>query len=154
MALDFPTAPTIGQKYPASPVAGVPQYNWDGEKWTTFASSPTGKQALYTEGGQTITGGFRFTPYNQAPGSFTVNPLNGNYQWLNNNGAFTITAPAVDCAVDILVINGATAGAITMTGFTVGSNVGDAMTNTNGHRFIWSIRRINGISTYVIKALQ
>jgi len=33
--LDFPASPTTNQKYPASPVAGVPTYTWDGEKWTT-----------------------------------------------------------------------------------------------------------------------
>ncbi len=33
MALDFPSSPTVGQKYPASPVAGLPTYTWDGEKW-------------------------------------------------------------------------------------------------------------------------
>ena len=35
MAFDFPTAPTIGQKYPVTPVTGMPTYTWDGEKWTT-----------------------------------------------------------------------------------------------------------------------
>lgn len=34
-ALDFPNSPTVGQKYPASPIAGIPQYTWDGEKWFT-----------------------------------------------------------------------------------------------------------------------
>ncbi len=188
MALDFPSSPTVGQKYPVTPVAGVPTYNWDGEKWTTTSSAATGRQAIYsdgsipmtaaltlsgnpvnpndaarkayvdgklsTAGGQTITGGFAVAPYNQAAGSFTVNPLNSNYQYTTNSGAFTITAPATDCAVDILVTNGAAAGAITFTGFTVGANVGDALTTTNGNKFIISVRRINGVSTYVIKALQ
>jgi hypothetical protein len=35
--LDFPNTPTPGQKYPAAPVAGVPTYVWDGEKWTSVA---------------------------------------------------------------------------------------------------------------------
>ena len=34
-ALDFPSSPTVGQKYPTTPVSGVPVYTWDGEKWTT-----------------------------------------------------------------------------------------------------------------------
>lgn len=38
--LDFPNAPTVGQKYPASPVGGVPTYVWDGEKWTTIGGAP------------------------------------------------------------------------------------------------------------------
>ena len=49
--------------------------------------------------------------------------MNGNYQFITNNGAFTITAPASDCAVDILVTNGASAGAITFTGFTIAAPI-------------------------------
>jgi len=113
-----------------------------------------GKPVLTTGGGQTITGGFGFTPYSQPNGSFTPNPLNGNYQFTGNSGAFTITAPTTDCAIDVLITNGAGAGAITFTGFTVGNNTGDLLTVTVGHRFIISFRRINGVSTYVIKALQ
>lgn len=39
MALDFPSSPTNGQKYPASPIIGIPTYTWDGEKWTTIGGS-------------------------------------------------------------------------------------------------------------------
>ena len=43
-ALDFPSSPTVGQKYPAAPVAGVPRYTWDGEKWMTAGVySPVGE---------------------------------------------------------------------------------------------------------------
>jgi hypothetical protein len=41
MALDFPSAPTNGQKYPVTPVVGMPQYTWDGEKWTTVGPQIT-----------------------------------------------------------------------------------------------------------------
>ena len=33
MAMDFPASPTVGQKYPTTPVPGMPVYTWDGEKW-------------------------------------------------------------------------------------------------------------------------
>jgi hypothetical protein len=39
MALDFPTSPTVGTKYPQPAVAGVPVYMWDGEKWTTLGGT-------------------------------------------------------------------------------------------------------------------
>lgn len=105
-------------------------------------------------GGQQIVGGYSIKPYNlvNIPNT-TINPLLGNYQYGNNTGAFTFTAPTVDCAVDILVTNTAAAGSISFSGFTVGST-GDTLTTTNGHRFLISFRRINGISTYLIKALQ
>ena len=42
-----------------------------------------------------------------------------------------------------LVTNGASAGTITFSGFTVGSNTGDSLDTTKAHKFIISIRRIN-----------
>jgi hypothetical protein len=36
--LDFPSTPSLNQKYPTTPVAGIPQYSWDGEKWTTIGA--------------------------------------------------------------------------------------------------------------------
>lgn len=105
----------------------------------------------------TVTVGYALTPYNGgtvSSGTYTPAPANGNYQYYTNNGAHTLANPASDCAIDILVTNGSTAGAITFTTFTVGSTVGDALTTTNTNKFIISIRRINSVSTYTIKALQ
>jgi len=112
---------------------------------------------LQVIGGQTITGGFAITPFNigtVTTGAVIPNPLVGNYQYLTNNGAFTLAAPAVDCAIDILITNGSTAGVITFSGFTVNAVTGEPLTTTNGSKFIISLRRINGVSTYLIKALQ
>jgi len=111
-------------------------------------------QCMLVAGGQTITGGFAVAAYALPSGSFTLNPLLGNYQYITNNGAFSIAPPIVDCAVDLLITNGPNAGAISMTGFVVGSNYGDPYTTTNGSMFIFSMRRINGVSTVVFKALQ
>lgn len=103
----------------------------------------------------TITKGFTLTPNNLGNiTNFTIDPTAGNYQYGTNHAAATWTAPASDCAVDILVTNDATAGAITFSGFTVSANTGDALTTTNTNKFIVSIRRIGGTSTYIIKALQ
>jgi hypothetical protein len=118
-------------------------------------ASDTSRMA--TAGGQTITGGFNFTPANGGTittGTVTPNPLSGNYQFYTNNGAHTLAAPASDCAMDILITNGASAGAITFSGFTTGASVGDPLTTTNTNKFIISIRRINAVATYTIKALQ
>jgi hypothetical protein len=38
---DFPSSPTVGQKYPVSPAVGQVQYTWDGEKWTTAGAQIT-----------------------------------------------------------------------------------------------------------------
>jgi hypothetical protein len=47
---DFPSAPTVGQKYPATPVQNVPTYTWDGEKWTTIGAPTGGRTPVYTDG--------------------------------------------------------------------------------------------------------
>jgi len=47
MALVFPVTPTLGQRYPSVPTAGLYQYTWDTEKWnmgemvSLVASAPT-----------------------------------------------------------------------------------------------------------------
>ena len=113
-----------------------------------------GATKLSLTGGQTISGGFNFNVFVPPAGNITINPFNGNYQSISNVGAFTVNAPATDCAVDLMVVNGVGAGAIAFSGFTVGTNTGDLLTTVNGHTFIISIRRMVNISTYVIKALQ
>jgi len=103
---------------------------------------------------QVLTGGVRVTSKSLATGSITLDPGDRPLQYITNNGAFTITAPANDGSLLLLVTNGASAGAITFSGFTVSSSVGDALTTTNAHNFVISVVRINGVATYTIKALQ
>jgi hypothetical protein len=47
---DFPNAPTVGQRFPATPTTGVPTYTWDGAKWTTIGAPLGGKTPVYTDG--------------------------------------------------------------------------------------------------------
>lgn len=124
---------------------------------TTMTFPGTSSTVLTTGNSATITKGYAVTPYNVgtvSSGTTTPDPANGNYQYLTNNGAFTLAAPASDCAIDLLVTNGASAGSITFSGYTVGSATGSALTTTNTSKFIISIRRINSIATYSIYALQ
>jgi hypothetical protein len=104
-----------------------------------------------------VTVGYTVTPYNagtKTTGTFTPAPANGNYQYLTNGGAFTIAAPAADCGISLHVTNNGSAGAITMSGFTVGSNVGDDLDTVDTNKFRIRIERINGVSTYSVQALQ
>lgn len=120
------------------------------------------KADLYVKlaGGQQTVGGYSVQVFSNGnssafPGAtITVNPLLGNYQFIQNTAAFTLVAPTVDCAIDLMIGNNTGVGTITFSGFTVNSNTGEPLTNTIGHFFIISIRRLAGISTYVIKALQ
>jgi hypothetical protein len=106
----------------------------------------------------TITAGYDLTPGNLgtiSTGTTTLSPSTGNYQYYTNGGAHTIAAPSSDCAIDVLVTNSATAGAITLSGFTAPSGGGgDTYATTNANRYLLSVRRINAISTYVWKSLQ
>ena len=155
--LDSEKAP-LGHTHPASEISDSTA---TGRSVLTAADAAAARAAIgsvYTGGNQTITGGYLITPYSigTATAGATVNSQAqfGNYQYYTNNGAHTLAAPTADCAIDILITNGASAGAITFSGFTVGAVTGDALTTTNGHKFVVSIRRINAISTYTIKALQ
>lgn len=106
----------------------------------------------------TLTVGYNFTPFNGGvvtSGTYTPNPANGNYQFYTNNGPHSINVPAVDCAIDIMITNGVSAAIPSFSGsYRVGPNTGDPLTATNTSVFVISIRRINGVSTYTVKALQ
>jgi hypothetical protein len=88
-----------------------------------------------------------------AYGTWTPDPANGNYQYANSNGAFTLAAPSQNCGIDILLTNSSNANSITFTGFTVGGSSGTYAT-TSGFRHVLTIRRINNISTYSWYPLQ
>lgn len=103
---------------------------------------------------QTVTGGANVTPQSQSTGSITVDCGSRPIQTITNNGAYTITAPSNDGFCLLKVTNGASAGATTFTGFSVGTNTGDGLTTTNGNKFVISIIRAGGDSTYSVKALQ
>lgn len=104
-----------------------------------------------------ITGGQTLVPFSigtVSSGTTTIACANGPQQYLVNGGAFTLAAPAADGNCILYVLNNASAGTITFSGFTVGASPGDALTTTNTSKFFISIIRINSISTYIVKALQ
>lgn len=125
----------------------------------------SGYTAIRNNSTTLISVGYTLSPYNSggnvaAYGTWTPNAANGNYQYANSNGSFTLAAPTTDCAIDILFSNGegkAANGArtITFSGFKVqSSGTGDTYDTTANSQYILSIRRINSVSTYIWKALQ
>jgi hypothetical protein len=105
---------------------------------------------------QTITGGANVTPLQLTPssGAITINCGVRSLQWVQNNGAMAINAPAADGSCLLDIINTSIAGAVTWVGFTAGPSTGDPITTANGAIFRVAISRIAGISTYIVKALQ
>lgn len=121
---------------------------------TSVTFPTTGTLLSNSVADQTISGGANVTALSQSTGNITVDCGARPLQYITNNGAYTITAPSNDGSCVLLVTNGASAGATTFSGFTVGSNTGDALTTTNTNKFMIFIIRINGTSSYTIKALQ
>lgn len=103
---------------------------------------------------QTVAGGANVTSQSLSTGNVTIDCGSRPLQFITNGAAFTITAPANDGSCMLLVTNNASAGAITFSGFSVGTNTGDALTTTNTNKFTISIWRINGTSGYRIAAHQ
>jgi hypothetical protein len=151
---------TVGSSFVANSI-GVTTSGFANITGTTYLGGAVtlGASANLDAGSSSyVLGGFSVVSYNLgtlSSGTTTLNPGNGNYQYYTNNGAHTIAAPTRDCAIDILITNGASAGSITFSGFTADvDNVGDIYATTNTYKFLLMIRRINSISTYVFKALQ
>lgn len=122
----------------------------------TFPGSAATLAAL-TVADQTVTGGANITSLSigtVSSGTTTINCGARPTQYLTDGGAFTLAAPAADGSCIVNVTNNGSAGAITFSGFTVGSNTGDALDTTNGHIFSLSIWRVNGISGYRVAAAQ
>lgn len=90
----------------------------------------------------------------KSTGTYTPSPTNGNMRTIINNGAFTLAAPtaAGDYTLVVQITNGATAGAVTLAGFTRTS--GDALTTTNTSKFFVFITKCNGLTLAVVQALQ
>lgn len=131
----------------------------------TFANTVTFSGNVTTNGAYRLSGGFQIVAFNAGSNvaaytTWTPDVANGNYQLANSNGAFTISAPTKDCAIDVLFSNGLGgagngAGSVTFTGFKAPSGGGgDTYVTTANNQFILSIRRINSIATYIWKALQ
>jgi len=88
----------------------------------------------------------------QSSGTYTPDPTTGNIRTITNGGAFTLAAPTASghytMVIDIL--NNASAGTITMSGFD--NILGDALSTTNGDAFQFMIvKTTNGVSGTVVK---
>ncbi len=105
-----------------------------------------------------LTAGFATTPYSAgtfSSGTYTPNEANGNLQYATNNGAHTLAPPTNNGTLIILYLNGASAGTITTSGFTMVT--GNAFTTTNTSKFLCYITKHNngtGYSHLHVTALQ
>lgn len=114
----------------------------------------TGAAQLAVED-QVLTGGARVTSKDLGTittGTVTPDPGDRPLQHYTNNGAHTL-APGTNPGSYLLdITNGASAGAITLTGWT--KTAGDAFTTTSGNKFRCHCSVGNGGSLLIIQALQ
>lgn len=84
----------------------------------------------------TLTAGYDATEADlgtKTTGTVTLAAADGNFQKYGNNGAHTLAPPTTTCSIVVDITNGASAGTITVSGFT--KVTGDSFTTTNGHKF-------------------
>jgi hypothetical protein len=104
---------------------------------------------------QTITGGANVTSLSLgtiSTGTVTPDPGGRPMQHYTNNGAHTLAPGAVVGYYLLDITNGASAGAITTSGWTKVS--GDSFTTTNGNKFRCACSVGNGGSLLSVQALQ
>jgi hypothetical protein len=104
--------------------------------------------------GQNLSGGVFSTPFRYATGNITIDFSLNPIQYVYNNAAFTITAPSNSGSCILTIVNLASAGAVTFSGWTVGAATGDALDTTSGHKFSLMMWGVTGIYSYNVKALQ
>lgn len=119
----------------------------------TFPDAAANVAALNIED-QVVSGGGVVISKSLTTGNITIDGGARPCQYITNNGAFTITAPASDCSTLLLITNSTSASTVTFSNFSVPSSTGDALTVTSTHKFTVHIWRINGTAGYRIAAHQ
>lgn len=126
----------------------------------TIISDPDLFDTKLNLAGGEMTGGVTHTEYdNGTPtngANITIDPSNGLKQKITNNVAgFTITATAEIGDVELRIINGASAGTITWSGFHRNFPGGDLLTTTNGHQFLALIYGFGAAGAdYIVRSRQ
>jgi hypothetical protein len=121
-----------------------------------IAAAIAGEAVLYLDvADQVVTGGVRVTSLDlgtpAAASTVTLDPGDRPLQHLTNNAAFTLAPGANSGSMILDITNGASAGAITTSGWT---KVVGAFATTNGYKYRCSCSVGNGGSLLTIQALQ
>ncbi|MCT2579122.1 MULTISPECIES: hypothetical protein [unclassified Mesorhizobium] len=112
---------------------------------------------LKSDADKTLTAGYFGTDVpdgTKSSGTYTPTPAGGNFRSATNNGAHTLAAPTVAGSYSIIIdyTNGATAGVLTVSGFT--KVTGDAFTTTSGSKFRLFISKGQAGTHLHVQALQ
>jgi hypothetical protein len=102
-----------------------------------------------------LTGGADITPKDLGTittGTVTVDPGDRGIQFYTNNGAHTLAEMSSQGAVIVQITNGASAGAITTSGWDIVT--GDPFTTTNTHKFLCIMVKVGSIGWLNVLAGQ
>ena len=106
---------------------------------------------------QVVSGGAK-TPAFACTSStqLTIDPGDGALQYVKNSSAMVIRmSTAADGYCTLSVLNTSAMGTLTTSGFTVNGFTGDSASSTSsGKTYFYNLMRINGVSTYTVKATQ
>jgi hypothetical protein len=87
MGINFPNAPSLGQQWPAPPVAGQPIWQWDGEKWSAGTSADSVGAVRYD-----IAQGLTSTQQAQGRSNIYAAPFDAMaYNGMQVNGSFEVS---------------------------------------------------------------
>jgi hypothetical protein len=134
--------------------AGIGVTNGDGVSGNPTVAISSAVARLDTAD-QALTGGVIVTSNDLgtvASGTVTPDPGDRPLQHYTNNGAHTLGVSANAGSILLDITNGASAGAITTSGFT--KVAGDSFTTTSGHKFRCVLTIGNGGSLLIVQALQ
>lgn len=147
-------APLASPALTGTPTAPTQTAGNNTTRLATTAFVTAAVAALLTTADQTITGGARVTSASLGTitsGIVTLDPGDRPLQHYTNNGAHTLQPGSNAGSIILDITNGASAGAITVSGWT---KVVGAFTTTNGHKFRCSATVGNGGSLLSIQPLQ
>lgn len=120
---------------------------------TVFLTASAADIAFLGVTGQVLTGGARVVPFSIGTittGTTTPDPGNCPMQYLTANGAFTLAPGTNKGQYTLEITNGASAGAITTSGFTTVK--GDSLTTVNAAKFTCSVVIGQNSSTLIVVA--
>lgn len=103
---------------------------------------------LHTKGVKTTT----VDDGSKTTGTYTLSEAGGNLRKFANNGAIIFDPPTNECTMVVKMTNGATAGALDVSNWTLVD--GDDLTTTDTDKFLLFITKIDGESYLTKKALQ
>ena len=155
VAASVPTGLSVS----GSPItsSGTFSFTWSSgyQGYTTAEASKLSNAATLNTEDQTLTGGARVTSKDLgtiSTGTLTLDPGDRPLQHYTNNGAHTLSPGANTGSFMLDITNGASSGAITLTGWT--KVAGDAFTVTSGQKFRLHCSIGNAGALLIVQAMQ